>query len=104
MLAEHGKDRFNRVLLDKKTIEKIEVSSTLGSIPFGIKNEITIYTLTVKIPKEVFVFDGSKIDTVSLTGNIYKCADKSLTPHYMYLFDIISEKPDFHRPEFFRKL
>ena len=104
VLAEHGKDRFNRMLLDPKTIEKIEVSSTLGSIPFGIKNEITSYTLTVKIPKEVFIFDGGRIDTMSLTGNIYKCADKSPTPHYMTLFDIVSGKPDFHRPEFFKKL
>ena len=104
VLAEHGKNRFNRELIKPETIENIKVSSTLGNIPFGIKNEKTTYELSVKIPKEVFVFDGSKIDTVSLTGNIYKCADKSLTPHYMYLFDIISEKPDFHRPEFFRKL
>ena len=104
VLAEHGKDRFNRVLLDPKTIEKIKVHSTLGSSPFGIKNEITSYTLTVKIPKEVFIFDGGRIDTMSLIGNIYKCADKSPTPHYMTLFEIKSEKPDFHRPEFFKKL
>ena len=104
ILAEHGADRFNRVLLDHKTIEKIEVFSTLGSIPFGIRNEITSYTLTVKIPKEVFIFDGGRIGTMSLTGNIYKCADKSPTPHYMTLFEIKSERPDFHRPEFFKKL
>ena len=104
VLAEHGKNRFNRTLLGQKTIEKIEVYSTLGSTPFGIRNEITTYTLSVRIPKEVFLFDGGKIDAMSLTGNIYKCADKSPTPHYMTLFDIISERPDFHRPEFFKKL
>lgn len=85
-------------------MEKIEIYSTLGRIPFGIKNEITTYTLSVKIPKEVFIFDGGRIDTTSLTGNIYKCADKSPTPHYMTLFEIKSERPDFHRPEFFKKL
>lgn len=104
ILAEYGKSRSSRVLLNTKSIENIEVSSTLGSKPFGIKNEITTYTLSVKIPKEVFVFDGGKIDVSSLTGNIYKCADKSPTPHYMTLFEIKSEKPDFHRPEFFKKL
>ena len=104
ILAQYGSDRFNRELLDKKVIEKIEVSSTLGDKPFGIKNEKTNYTLEVKIPKEVFVFDDCKIDTSSLTGNIYKCADKSPTPHYMTIFDIKSGKPDFHRPEFFKKL
>lgn len=104
ILAEHGPDRFSRELLKPELIEKIEVSSTLGNKPFGIRNEKTSYTLSVKIPKEVFVFDGGKIDNSSLTGNIYKCADKSPTPHYMTLFEIKSEKPDFHRPEFFKKL
>lgn len=104
ILAEHGKNKCQRKFLDSKIIEKIEVSSTLGKKPFGIKNEITNYTLTVKIPKDVFVFDSGKIDISSLTGNIYKCADKSPAPHYMTLFDIKSEKPDFHRPEFFKKL
>ena len=104
ILAEHGKNRFYRELLDPEIIKKIEVFSTLGNIPFGIRNEKTSYTLSVRIPKEVFIFDGSKIDVLSLKGNIYKCADKSPTPHYMTLFDIRSEKPDFHRPEFFKKL
>ena len=104
ILAEHGKDRFTRELLKPELTEKIEVSSTLGSIPFGIRNEITSYSLTVKIPQEVFIFDGGRIDTMSLVGNIYKCADKSPTPHYMTLFEIKSERPDFHRPEFFKKL
>lgn len=104
ILAEHGKERFNRELLKPEIIENIELSSTLGNKPFGIRNEKTTYELSVKIPKEVFVFDGCEIDTISLTGNIYKCADKSPTPHYMTLFEIGTEKPDFHRPEFFKKL
>ena len=104
ILAEHGKERFNRELLKPEIIENIKVSSTLGNKPFGIRNEKTTYELSVKIPKEVFVFDGCKIDTMSLTGNIYKCADKSPTPHYMTLFEIKTGKPDFHRPEFFKKL
>lgn len=104
ILAEYGKNRYERVLLDPETIEKITVSSTLGNRPFGIKNEKTSYTLSVRIPKEVFVFNGGRTDPVSLTGNIYKCADRSPTPHYMTLFEIKSERPDFHRPEFFKKL
>ena len=104
ILAEHGKERFNRELLKPEIIGNIKVFSTLGDKPFGIKNEKTSYTLEVLIPKEVFVFDGCTINTMSLIGNIYKCADKSPTPHYMTLFDIESVKPDFHRPEFFKKI
>ncbi|MBO7126567.1 hypothetical protein J6W78_03380 [bacterium] len=104
ILAEYGRERFNRELLKQEVVENIKVSSTLGDKPFGIRNEKTTYELSVKIPKEVFVFDGGRIDTMSLIGNIYKCADKSPTPHYMTLFEIETEKPDFHRPEFFKKL
>ena len=104
ILAEHGKERFSRELLKPEIIKNIKVSSTLGNKPFGIRNEKTNYELSVKIPKEVFVFEGGKIDTMSLIGNIYKCADKSPTPHYMTLFEIETGKPDFHRPEFFKKL
>jgi len=104
ILAEYGKERFNRELLKPEIIENIKVSSTLGDKPFGIKNEETSYTLEVLIPKEVFVFDNCTINTMSLIGNIYKCGDKSPTPHYMTLFDIESTKPDFHRPEFFKKI
>lgn len=104
ILAQFGENRFDRVFLDPEIIGKIDVRSTLGNKPLGVINGMTAYTLEVRIPKEVFVFDGGKIDTLSLIGNIYKCADKSPTPHYMTLFEIKSEKPDFHRPEFFRRL
>ena len=104
ILAEHGKERFSRELLKPEIIKNIKVSSTLVNKPFGNRNEKTTYELSVKIPKEVFVFEGGKIDTMSLIGNIYKCADKSPTPHYMTLFEIETGKPDFHRPEFFKKL
>jgi hypothetical protein len=40
---------------------------------------------------------------VTLRGNLYKCADKSKTPHYLSAFPIETEKPDFHRPEFFQE-
>ena len=31
-------------------------------------------------------------------------ADKAKTPHYLSAFPIETEKPDFHRPEFFNFL
>ncbi|MBP5407239.1 hypothetical protein J6Z19_08895 [bacterium] len=104
VLAQYGKNRCDREFLNPQLIKNIEVLSTLGSKPFGIKDEETSYRLEIKIPKTIFVFDNCGINPELLKGNIYKCADCSPTPHYMHLFDIISEKPDFHRPGFFRKL
>lgn len=104
ILAEYGKNRFEREFLKPEIIGGIKVSSTLGREPFGIRNKETSYRLEIWIPKNVFVFDNCTINPESISGNIYKCADRSPTPHYMYLFDIVSEKPDFHRPEFFKGL
>ena len=42
-----------------------------------------------------------KIRETAIKGNFYKCADLSETPHYGAHFPVKTEKPDFHRPEFF---
>lgn len=35
------------------------------------------------------------------TFNCYKCGDGLIKPHFLSLFPIATETPDFHRPEFF---
>ena len=37
----------------------------------------------------------------SFKGNFYKCGDETEIPHFGMWSPIDSEKPDFHRPEFF---
>lgn len=37
----------------------------------------------------------------SFKGNFYKCGDETEIPHFGMWSPIESEKPDFHRPEFF---
>ena len=101
ILAQYGENRHNRKFINPQALELIEVSSTLGSKPFGIKESVTSYQIKIFIPKTVFIFDENP-DLINVAGNIYKCADLSPTPHYMYLFEIKTEKPDFHRTEFFK--
>ncbi len=36
-----------------------------------------------------------------IKGNFYKCAELSENPHFGSFFPVKTEKPDFHRPEFF---
>ena len=103
ILGQHGMGRFDRMFLDEDILSRIRVFSSLGSSPIGVLSRPFSYTLEVEIPKDVFVFDTDKSFDDS-TGNIYKCADESPTPHYMYLYEVKTEKPDFHRPEFFGKL
>ncbi len=36
-----------------------------------------------------------------IKGNFYKCGDETALPHYGSHFPVKTEKPDFHRPDFF---
>lgn len=97
LLAAHGKDRYNREILPQQAIDSIlrtkEVASVAGNL--------ICWGMTVQIPASIFglqSFDGHV-----LRGNLYKCADKAKIPHYLSAFPIKTEKPDFHRPEFFRE-
>ena len=92
-LSAIGKDRFSRTNLTPEEYRKIERKSFVE-----IQGTEVFWTLDVKIPNTFF-------DTARpLLGNIYKCADKAITPHYLSLFEIQTKKPDFHRPEFFKEL
>lgn len=67
-----------------------------------IQGDFIYWALKVKIPFSIL---GKSKDSVSkIEGNIYKCADLADKPHYLSLYPVDTEKPDFHRPEFFRSL
>ena len=98
VLAARGTDRQNREKLSADAITKIKRTKQLASVA----GNLICWGMTVTIPPEIFgleTFEG-----ISLEGNLYKCADKAKTPHYLSAFPIDTEKPDFHRPEFFQKI
>lgn len=37
----------------------------------------------------------------TIKGNLYKCGDRTPKPHYGAWSPILTEKPEFHRPEYF---
>ncbi len=97
LLAARGPDRNRRTLLPQSEIDKVVRTKQLASVA----GNLVCWGMTVQIPASVLgirSFDG-----ITLRGNLYKCADKAKTPHYLSLFDIATERPDFHRPEFFRE-
>ena len=98
ILAARGADRQNREKLSTDALAKIKRTKQLASVA----GNLICWGMTVTIPPEIFgleTFEG-----ISLEGNLYKCADKAKTPHYLSAFPIDTEKPDFHRPEFFQKI
>lgn len=97
LLAAKGPDRNNRTTLSEAEIKSVIRTKQLASIA----GNLVCWGMTVQIPASIFglkSFEG-KI----LKGNLYKCADKAKTPHYLSAFEIETEKPDFHRPEFFKE-
>jgi hypothetical protein len=92
-LAAKGKDRFNRVSLRLEELQLLKRRSSMQQ-----KEIFLSWNLDVSIPLAFFR------NSQKLIGNIYKCADMAETPHYLSLFPIDTEKPDFHRPEFFREI
>ena len=98
ILAAHGPDRENRTLLDSAQLAKIVRAKQLASVI----GDFISWSVSLRIPASTFGI--STFEGVQLRGNLYKCADKAKTPHYLSAFPIETEKPDFHRPEFFQIL
>ena len=97
LLAAKGPDRNNRETLSASEIAKVVRKKQLASVA----GNLVCWGMTVQIPASIFGIDS--FEGFSLKGNLYKCADKAKAPHYLSAFEIDTEKPDFHRPEFFRE-
>ncbi len=97
LLAAHGPDRNNREVLSLEDIAKVVRAKQVASVA----GNLICWGMTVRIPASIFGL--SSFEGVTLRGNLYKCADKAKTPHYLSAFPIETEKPDFHRPEFFQE-
>lgn len=98
----HGPDRNKRKFVDPKTIEKIEVISTLGKEPFEERSGNFEWEMMIRFPVECFAFD--KINVLGgqkATANFYKCGDDTTKPHFVTWNPVGTENPDYHRPEFF---
>lgn len=97
LLAAHGPDRNNRQVLSQPDIDKIIRTKQIASVA----GNLICWGMNIRIPAGIFGL--SSFEGVTLRGNLYKCGDKSKTPHYLSAFPIETEKPDFHRPEFFQE-
>ncbi|SHL09131.1 carbohydrate-binding family 9-like protein [Fibrobacter sp. UWEL] len=97
LLAAHGPDRNNRQVLPQELIDKVIRTKQIASVA----GNLICWGMNVKIPASLFGLKS--FEGLTLRGNLYKCGDKSSTPHYLSAFPIATEKPDFHRPEFFQE-
>ncbi len=103
-LMGYRSSRHNRTLLPEEVISKIRHEAIIendrdgGAVVFK-------WSLILSIPLDVFAFHQN----LSLQGqrckaNFYKCGDELPEPHYLCWNNIVSDKPDFHLPQYFGTL
>lgn len=102
ILLGHRKNNQESVHASAEIIGQIRRSSSLGDSPFPEIKGQTEWQITVAIPWETFFKHELKpVSGKNMRGNFYKCGDKLSVPHFVSWTRIKTEKPNFHKPEFF---
>ena len=97
-----GHGREDSGPMDKRIVEKVRRLSSLGHLPFGERKGEIEWELTIAIPvKLIFKDNTDSIKGRKVKANFYKCGDKLSEPHYLTWNKVMTEKPDYHRPEYF---
>lgn len=104
-LMGSGTGRSDSKRADPEIISKIRCLTSLGNKPIAEKKGNFDWTITVAIPFTLFFRHNVKeLKGKSFRANFYKCGDKVEVPHYVTWNKVGTEKPDYHRPEYFGEI
>lgn len=101
--SRHYRTRENFQYLEPADMAEIERWSSIGRRAFNELSGLFSWELCVRIPFRLMDIDPENLPA-KILGNFYKCADATDQPHYVTWNPIKTEKPDFHRPEFFGEI
>lgn len=80
----------------------VRAEASCGSMPFAERPADGPWKLSLYIPLAALWKSGIKsLSGLKAKGNFYKCGDGLSVPHFVTWAPIATEKPDYHRPEFF---
>lgn len=103
-LAARRKGREEDVQrLTASELRSIGRYSSLGRRAFMEMEGMFAWDLVVRVPFALLGYAGGEVPE-RLLGNFYKCADGTESRHFLTWAPVKTEKPDFHRPEFFGEL
>lgn len=88
---------------NKDEMLSIKRLPSIGRRAFNEMQGIFEWELTVEIPFKLMQIDPANLPE-KLMANFYKCADDTDSPHFVSWNAVGTEKPDFHRPEYFGEL
>ena len=101
-LMGSGTGRDNSSRADPEIINRIRRKSSVGEKVIEEKTGSFSWTITLAIPPDIFFHhDITTLKGRVFRANFYKCGDKLSVPHYVTWNYVATEKPDYHRPEFF---
>ena len=97
--------RKNPELAPAEVLDRVRAEASLGCKPFAEHPADTPWTLKLTIPAAALWHNDIKdFSGLKAKANFYKCGDGLATPHYVSWAPVETEKPDYHRPEFFASL
>lgn len=107
MLLGLGKGRHGRALItDRSDFDSFAIKTSVKpeeAADFSGDCWSVEYAIPFRFIEKIYgrvAFDSGK----RISANFYKCGDYTRYPHYGCWNEIVSEKPDFHRPECFGEL
>jgi len=96
-----GPGRNDRTPAPQEVFRNVGRWASAGSEVFEEKH-VDEWEVALAIPFSAFFNHKVGADDLKTARvNVYKCGDKLSKPHFVSLFPIKTETPDFHRPEFF---
>ncbi len=98
-LSQIGTCRHDRVFIKSLT----DIEPVIGTMEIT-EDDKTAWGYEIIIPEKLISSlygTDYHIKETTVKGNFYKCAELSDNPHFGSFFPVKTEKPDFHRPEFF---
>ena len=100
LLSNVGEGRHGRVPVLDACGELPQVKGFVSDEEWGVLARIPFSVI-----KGVYGLDADTFAPgYTFKGNFYKCGDKTDIPHYISWSKVGTEKPDFHRPEYFGNL
>jgi hypothetical protein len=99
MVSGKGAGREGRVRRGPEEMGQIRRITTLKKREIDLGDKIFGWSAGMVIPLSLMGFHGDF--PAVLRGNIYKCGDKTVHPHFLSWNPVLTPKPDFHRPEYF---
>ena len=101
-LLAAGASRNGREAARNQIISPIRRHPSLGRHPFGERKGEVEWDMALVIPYTcLFKHPDYSPAGKTIRANFYKCGDDLTVPHFLSWNPIQTEKPDFHRPEFF---